>query len=51
MGIATIRGQFTSDRVTADESYEVGEAGHPIRAYLDVDLMVGLAQPIGADAV
>ncbi|HWF34587.1 MAG TPA: pyruvate carboxylase [Solirubrobacteraceae bacterium] len=38
-------------RVKADEAYEVGEPGHPVRAYLDVDLVVGLAQRIGADAV
>ena len=38
-------------RVKADEAYEVGEAGHPVRAYLDVDLVVGLAQRIGADAI
>ncbi|HWF51903.1 MAG TPA: pyruvate carboxylase [Solirubrobacteraceae bacterium] len=38
-------------RVKADEAYEVGEAGHPVRAYLDVELVVGLAQRIGADAI
>src|ERR1700749_4349558 len=38
-------------RVKADEAYEVGEAGHPVRAYLDVDLVVGLAERIGADAI
>ena len=38
-------------RVKADEAYEVGEAGHPVRAYLDIDLVVGLAERIGADAI
>ena len=38
-------------RVKADEAYEIGEAGHPVRAYLDVDLVVGLAERIGADAI
>src|ERR671920_1975379 len=38
-------------RVKADEAYEVGEPGHPVRSYLDVDLMVGLAERLGADAV
>ena len=38
-------------RVKADEAYEVGERGHPVRAYLDVDLAVDLAARIGADAI
>lgn len=38
-------------RIKADESYEIGEAGHPVRAYLDVDCVVELAQRIGADAI
>jgi pyruvate carboxylase len=38
-------------RVKADEAYEVGEAGHPVRAYLDIDLVVDLALRIGADAI
>ena len=29
-------------RVKADEAYEIGETGHPVRAYLDVDLIVDL---------
>jgi pyruvate carboxylase len=36
-------------RVKADEAHEVGERGHPVRAYLDVDLAVDLAARIGAD--
>jgi pyruvate carboxylase len=38
-------------RVKADESYEVGDPGRPVRAYLDVDLIVDLAVRIGADAI
>ena len=38
-------------RLKADEAYEVGERGHPVRAYLDVDLAVDLAARIGADAI
>jgi pyruvate carboxylase len=38
-------------RVKADEAYEIGEPGHPVRAYLDPDLIVGLAARVGADAV
>jgi len=38
-------------RVKADEAYEVGERGHPVKAYLDVELMVGLARRVKADGV
>ncbi|MCU1618950.1 MAG: pyc, partial [Modestobacter sp.] len=38
-------------RLKADESYEIGEPGHPVRAYLDVDEIVRAAQRAGADAV
>ena len=38
-------------RLKADESYEIGEPGHPVRAYLDVAEIVRAAQRSGADAV
>ncbi len=38
-------------RLKADESYLVGERGHPVRAYLDVDEVVRVALASGADAV
>ncbi|MCW2675653.1 MAG: pyc, partial [Modestobacter sp.] len=38
-------------RLKADESYEIGEPGHPVRTYLDVDAIVGAARQAGADAV
>ena len=38
-------------RVKADEAYEIGEPGHPVRAYLDVDGIVALAERVGADGV
>ncbi|MFI1377966.1 pyruvate carboxylase [Embleya sp. NPDC020886] len=38
-------------RQKADESYEIGERGHPLRAYLDVDTIVGAAISCGADAI
>jgi pyruvate carboxylase len=41
----------SAHRVKADESHELGVAGHPVRAYLDVDLTVELARRIGADAI
>ena len=38
-------------RLKADEAYEIGERGHPVRAYLDPDLIVRTAVRVGADAV
>ncbi|SES35754.1 pyruvate carboxylase [Lentzea albida] len=38
-------------RLKADESYEIGEAGHPVRAYLSVDEIIKAARKAGADAI
>ncbi len=38
-------------RLKADESYEIGEPGHPVRAYLSVDELVNAALRTGADAL
>ncbi|MCA2242071.1 pyruvate carboxylase [Mycobacterium sp. WUMAC-067] len=38
-------------RLKADESYQIGEEGHPVRAYLSVDDIVATAQACGADAI
>ncbi|QNN53681.1 pyruvate carboxylase [Nocardioides mesophilus] len=38
-------------RLKADEAYEIGERGHPVRAYLDPDVIVAAALKAGADAV
>ncbi|MCG8917529.1 pyruvate carboxylase [Actinokineospora sp. PR83] len=38
-------------RMKADEAYEIGEPGHPVRAYLSVEEIVGAARKAGADAV
>jgi pyruvate carboxylase len=38
-------------RLKADESYQIGEPGHPVRAYLSVDEIVKAARRSGADAV
>ncbi|MFI9172767.1 pyruvate carboxylase [Streptomyces lincolnensis] len=38
-------------RLKADEAYEIGEPGHPVRAYLSVDEIVRAARQAGADAV
>ncbi|GAA2753796.1 pyruvate carboxylase [Amnibacterium kyonggiense] len=38
-------------RQKADESYQIGEPGHPVRAYLDVAEIIRVAKLAGADAV
>src|SRR3954463_8618695 len=37
-------------RLKADEAYEIGERGHPVRAYLDPEAIVQAALQAGADA-
>ncbi|MFD4959801.1 pyruvate carboxylase [Microbacterium sp. NPDC058389] len=38
-------------RLKADEAYRIGEVGHPVRAYLDVDEIIRVAKEAGADAI
>ncbi|WP_102142941.1 pyruvate carboxylase [Mycobacterium hubeiense] len=56
MGIATVAVYPYEDRnslhrLKADESYQIGEKGHPVRAYLSVDQIVATARRSGADAI
>ncbi|MCV7282471.1 pyruvate carboxylase [Mycolicibacterium flavescens] len=56
MGVATVAVYSHEDRnsphrLKADESYQIGEPGHPVRAYLSVDEIIRVAQLAGADAV
>ncbi len=43
--------RWSEHRLRADEAYEIGERGHPVRAYLDPDAIVQAALDCGADAV
>ncbi|MGV9737732.1 pyruvate carboxylase [Nocardia farcinica] len=38
-------------RLKAAESYQIGEPGHPVRAYLSIDAIVDAAKTAGADAI
>jgi pyruvate carboxylase len=56
MGIATVaiypyEDRNSLHRLKADESYQIGDVGHPVRAYLSVDEIVATARQAGADAV
>src|ERR1700677_2846928 len=43
--------RYSLHRQKADESYEIGERGHPVRAYLTIEEIIRVAQLAGADAV
>jgi pyruvate carboxylase len=56
MGITTVavypyEDRNSQHRLKADESYQIGETGHPVRAYLSVDEIIRVAQQAGCDAV
>src|SRR5258707_4557532 len=56
LGVGTVAVYAYEDRnsqhrLKADESYQIGEIGHPVRAYLSVDEIVATARRAGADAV
>ncbi|MEO6944790.1 MAG: pyruvate carboxylase [Lacisediminihabitans sp.] len=38
-------------RLKADEAYQIGSPGHPVRAYLDVTEIIRVALKCGADAI
>jgi len=38
-------------RLKADEAYQIGEEGHPVRAYLNVEEIIRVAKQCGADAI
>ena len=38
-------------RIKAQESYLIGEEGHPVRAYLDIDEIIRAAKESGSDAI
>src|SRR6476619_5333270 len=43
--------RFALHRFKADEAYQVGKPGEPIRAYLDIPGIVRLAKEVGVDAI
>ncbi len=56
MGIGTVaiypyEDRNSLHRLKADESYQIGDIGHPVRAYLSVDEIVDTALACGADAI
>ncbi len=43
--------RMSEHRLKADEAYQIGEMGHPVRAYLDADEIIRVARLSGADAI
>ncbi len=41
----------SSHRLKADEAYQIGAVGHPVRAYLNVAEIIRVAKESGADAI
>lgn len=56
LGIATVavypfEDRNSPHRLKADESYQIGQEGHPVRAYLNVEEILATAVAAGADAI
>ena len=56
LGIRTVavyshEDRYALHRFKADEAYQIGKAGEPIRTYLDIDAIVGAAKQHEVDAI
>ncbi|SHE83455.1 pyruvate carboxylase [Ferrithrix thermotolerans DSM 19514] len=56
LGIKTVaiyahEDRYSLHRHRADESYQIGTAGHPLRAYLDIDAIIKIAKGAKVDAI
>ena len=51
VGVFPYEDRNSIHRQQADEAYPIGEEGHPVRAYLDVDEIIRVAKESGADAI
>ncbi|MDA8777502.1 carbamoyl phosphate synthase, partial [Pontimonas sp.] len=50
VAVYPVEDRFSLHRMKADEAYQIGEPGHPLRAYLTIDEIMRVAQLSGADA-
>ncbi|WP_437203792.1 pyruvate carboxylase [Planctomicrobium sp. SH664] len=56
LGIRTVaiyayEDRFALHRFKADEAYQVGKPGEPIRSYLDIPSIIAVAKEVGVDAI
>ena len=56
LGIRTValyahEDRFALHRFKADEAYQIGQPGEPIKSYLDIDGIIAIAKKTGVDAI
>ncbi|WP_068254174.1 pyruvate carboxylase [Janibacter corallicola] len=51
VAVYPVEDRMSEHRMKADEAYQIGEEGHPVRAYLDHEAIVRVAVECGADAI
>lgn len=51
VAIHTYEDRNSLHRLKADEAYQIGEQGRPVRAYLDIEELIAAAERSGADAI
>src|SRR3954454_9634366 len=51
VGLYTHEDRFALHRFKADEAYQVGKPGEPIRSYLDIEAIIALAREHQIDAI
>ncbi|CAM3934851.1 pyruvate carboxylase [Janibacter anophelis] len=51
VAVYPLEDRLSEHRMKADEAYQIGEEGHPVRAYLDHEDIVRVAREAGVDAI
>ncbi|MFX9181236.1 biotin carboxylase N-terminal domain-containing protein, partial [Acinetobacter baumannii] len=51
VAIYTHEDRYALHRFKADEAYQIGEPGEPIRAYLDIPAIIRIAKEANVDAI
>ncbi len=51
VAVYTYEDRYSLHRYKADEAYQIGKEDEPLKPYLDIEEIIGLAKQIGADAI
>lgn len=51
VAVYTYEDRYSLHRYKADEAYQLGEDNEPLKPYLDMDAIIGMAKDCGADAI